>query len=675
MRIFLILLLLTSSKLFASVSYKKIESKYSNLKAKPTKLEKKISNNFKSLYKLANSGHLHKNLLSSLYADMKRSKTFYQYKVWPGYLIQVSNRKNLKSLTNLCTELSEKQTKSSVKSFLYQNVSKICFSHYLKELKRKNALISNVGFDFHLKYLKKHSKDIIKYHNTNFIVHLLSSNEISESRRIKLSNTLINYFIKNDITPSTKIISAITLTPSFTKYIQGKNLNLSRTQYTFHRELRTLTKAALKEVDDAKISKAQAKKATNKILNFFNSTYDFQNLDKSTLSLLSLGKSYMRRGYMESARVLFSRILAEKEFHYERTVFELLWSYTSVQDYSSAYDLVIKPYIKNPKNVSHNSKLSFWIAYTFEKLSKDDEAIEIYNTIVKENPLSYYAILASKFLGQEHNKATKKIYFKTAGIASNNRMTASSGIDYRWLKRIKLLSQINFNRFITLEVNDLINHSKVSNSQNHLIAAANELSKKQEYLDSFKLIYRYVNRGHLSVDEDALKILYPIPYYTQIKKNVKSFDPVIALSLIRQESGFNPKARSHVGARGLMQLMPTTAKMFKKHLRTKHLYNPALNLRIGTKYFKNLLNRYDNNLVYSLAAYNAGESRVDDWKKRNYLKEDFILYDIENIPFKETRKYVKLIFRNIFFYKMLYQKEEVDNTMALNQIFDVNLGF
>jgi soluble lytic murein transglycosylase len=132
-------------------------------------------------------------------------------------------------------------------------------------------------------------------------------------------------------------------------------------------------------------------------------------------------------------------------------------------------------------------------------------------------------------------------------------------------------------------------------------------------------------------------------------------------------------ARSSAGARGLMQLMPNTAKQFKRKLKSRQLYNPSLNIKIGTKYFNTLLENYDNNLVYSLAAYNAGESRVNVWQQE-YMTSDNILKNIENIPFLETRKYVKLIFRNIFFYKMILNKDLKDFSET-NQIYDIKLGF
>jgi soluble lytic murein transglycosylase len=104
--------------------------------------------------------------------------------------------------------------------------------------------------------------------------------------------------------------------------------------------------------------------------------------------------------------------------------------------------------------------------------------------------------------------------------------------------------------------------------------------------------------------------------------------------------------------------------------------NPQINIDIGTKYFKNLLKRYDGNLVYVLAAYNAGESRVERWRNVYFDTDATILKNIEAIPFLETRNYVKLIFRNIFFYKLLIDREtKLADTREPNRIFDVSLGF
>ena len=148
----------------------------------------------------------------------------------------------------------------------------------------------------------------------------------------------------------------------------------------------------------------------------------------------------------------------------------------------------------------------------------------------------------------------------------------------------------------------------------------------------------------------------------------RDIDPYIILSLIRQESAFNPSARSRVGARGLMQLMPETAKRIIRKLPSQALHNPQTNLKVGIRYFIKLYQKYNKNLIYTLAAYNAGENRVKRWR-RQYFKNHSMLHVIEAIPFKETNLYVKLILRNLFFYKLINGHR--DDSEAPHKIFDV----
>jgi soluble lytic murein transglycosylase len=155
--------------------------------------------------------------------------------------------------------------------------------------------------------------------------------------------------------------------------------------------------------------------------------------------------------------------------------------------------------------------------------------------------------------------------------------------------------------------------------------------------------------------------LFPRPFWEELKRDATAnrLDPHLVASLIRQESEFNPAAISRANAMGLMQLLPTVGKGMAKEMKIKHFSSDQLlvadtNLRLGTRYFKHIVDRYDGQVEYALAAYNAGEDRVNDWRKNGNFAdvEEFV----ESIPFTETREYVQAIMRNAVIYKLLYSK-------------------
>lgn len=165
--------------------------------------------------------------------------------------------------------------------------------------------------------------------------------------------------------------------------------------------------------------------------------------------------------------------------------------------------------------------------------------------------------------------------------------------------------------------------------------------------------------GILKIQNYILKKIYKIEYSEYVYKysEENGIDPLLTLSIIKAESNFKRNIKSSSGARGLMQLMEATAIEEAKEidediLVAESLYNPEMNIKIGTKYFAKLMKRYDNKALLALAAYNAGIGNVDSWIEDGIIKEDGS--DIENIPFKETNTYVRKIVRNYRIYKELY---------------------
>jgi soluble lytic murein transglycosylase len=172
--------------------------------------------------------------------------------------------------------------------------------------------------------------------------------------------------------------------------------------------------------------------------------------------------------------------------------------------------------------------------------------------------------------------------------------------------------------------------------------------------------------GYTSLEIGALprfywETLFPRPYWVDLKKHAEEneLDPYLVASLIRQESEFNPAAVSHADALGLMQLLPKTGRKVAREMHvgrfsSDQLLTPDLNLQLGTRYFREMVDQFGGRLEYALAAYNAGSDRVQDWMASgpgaNQGPEEFV----ESIPFTETREYVQAILRNAAIYKRLY---------------------
>lgn len=226
---------------------------------------------------------------------------------------------------------------------------------------------------------------------------------------------------------------------------------------------------------------------------------------------------------------------------------------------------------------------------------------------------------------------------------------------------------------------------------------ASEKEKQKEYKRyTLKILLDYISGDWLSLvkNYDKLprsfrsrlpigfeKILFPIRYKESVDLYSKklNLDPNIILAIIRQESLFNQKARSGVGATGVMQLMPKTAlseyKRIKKNspdyidksnLNSDKRFSyrlkedPDLNISLGVYHFNGLVNLYKNNIVHVLSAYNANPTALNKWLAR-YKGEDLLSF-IEDIPYSETKTYIKLVMRNYFYYSRWYGTEFVENS-------------
>lgn len=148
------------------------------------------------------------------------------------------------------------------------------------------------------------------------------------------------------------------------------------------------------------------------------------------------------------------------------------------------------------------------------------------------------------------------------------------------------------------------------------------------------------------------RLFYPDAYADLIEVQAERWglDPFLLFAVVRQESGFNPLAHSRAGAIGLMQVMPETARWLSQiepSLPRGTLWDPEVNLAFGAAYLSRLLERYEGDLSLALAAYNAGPSAVDRWRRR--AGEDWL-----RVAYPETRAYVRGVERALREYRRLY---------------------
>ena len=318
-----------------------------------------------------------------------------------------------------------------------------------------------------------------------------------------------------------------------------------------------------------------------------------------------------------------------------------------------------------------DTKLQYWIAYSFMKNGDIKKGSDLYNKIIDTSPYSFYSIICLKELALMNKNANPEAEILSRLVSKAEPAEFSMdkiNIELRdSLKRLAVWNKMGNEKFASLEIRYIQSLSKEKTFENpELVKTVSSQAHKEfltlnlikllnfqkKYVTSFKVFHASLEQNSLTLNLKLMKYIFPLNYIDLIKKNSESLDPLIVISLIRQESAFNPEAKSGVGAKGLMQLMPATAKRFNHKVKVKHLGNPEINVAIGTKYLRLLLNRFDGNLIFALASYNAGEGRIDRWRKDIFRSDDPMAI-IESIPFEETRNYVKFIYRNNFFYSLL----------------------
>lgn len=293
---------------------------------------------------------------------------------------------------------------------------------------------------------------------------------------------------------------------------------------------------------------------------------------------------------------------------------------------------------------------SYWAARARENAGEAESARALYQAVRQREPLSYYALRSAERLDQP-------FWPVPLSTSPGDDGAARARVD-RWMRGIDLLQAAGLHAEAEAEADRWIRTAGDDRAMLYPLAEA--LNERGLTVRGIRIGLRLQNEAS-QPNERLLRIVYPFPYRAMVvaEATEKGLDPFLVSALTRQESLFKARISSPVGARGLMQIMPATGEVLARSARIdgwddELLYQPEINVHLGTAYLAEQMDRYDESLPAVFSAYNAGPHRIDRWKRLFPEWGDEQLFT-ERIPYRETRDYVKILTRNIAVYRALYE--------------------
>jgi len=398
-----------------------------------------------------------------------------------------------------------------------------------------------------------------------------------------------------------------------------------------------------------------------------------------------------KRGRIDSSLEILSSIKNNKDYlvrpdkwWVERAIMSRALIYKN--KYETAYKVASQHSLDKGSEFAEAEWLSGWIALSF--LNDPILAVDHFNNFYQN--VSYPISLArgAYWLGRSYEKigdkrqsedwyreATKylttyygQLAFLKINPSQNFELEEQADVedDYRkyfynkeLVKITHLLNELNKDKYTKNILRHLANDNIASGSEILAAELATNISRYDFAIQVSKLA-SYEKRFHNTFN-------YPIISVPQYVDGRKIPETAFILSLIRQESEFDMRANSHVGAQGLMQIMPYTAKLVAKqaklpYSKSRLTSDPEYNINLGSHYIAGLILQYDGAYPFATAAYNAGPKRVKHWKKINKDPQkkqiDFVDW-VELIPFKETRNYVQRVMENYNVYRYILEKKPI----------------
>jgi soluble lytic murein transglycosylase len=345
--------------------------------------------------------------------------------------------------------------------------------------------------------------------------------------------------------------------------------------------------------------------------------------------------------FAEAARLfeLLPKSFPESKFG-PRATWEAAWCHYLAGDYAVAAE-AFKAQLKDD---GVREKALYWLARALESTANADAAVYYYRQLLDEYPAGFYATW----------------HRDRQGIADQRQPLGSRNA----LAELPLLSGFEKPRL-------LASLGMFEEARAEMAAARKRIGDKKVSFQGLARIYLengdygsaialFLQNRPIKWETASLPLWtagYPMAYTEQIRQHAAAngLSEGLVFALVRAESSFSPTIKSGAGAIGLMQLMPATARMTagkNGHFDPQRLVSPDCNLILGTKHLRELLKGFGGDVVYSIAAYNAGATAVERWKNsfKGLKKDEFI----ENIPYQETREYVKKVYASAATYRQLY---------------------
>ena len=409
-----------------------------------------------------------------------------------------------------------------------------------------------------------------------------------------------------------------------------------------------------------------------------------------------LGLQYNRLKWRARRNRLEGSLEILRKFHGEETLIypELWWKLREnitrdliyAKKYSQAYEVASNHHLEEGPEFADAEWISGWLSLSF--LNKNDLAIKHFENFYKNVGYPISLARGSFWLGLSHEKKNnldkaKKYYKESAkftntyyGQLSFNKIyigqdfklssefKVTNGYEKEFnknklIRHVKLLKEMDRTRFSK----DILKHLATLNIEKGSEILAARLSTEVGRFD-----YAIQIAKQASYEKRFINTYnYPIISIPEKINGKQMPSQELILAIIRQESEFDARANSYVGAQGLMQIMPATARLVARNLKTTYnksllKRDPVYNIKLGTYYFNSLLEDYDGVFPFAIGAYNAGPNRIKSWVRRygdpNRAEINFIDW-VELIRFKETRNYVQRVIENINVYKYILNKDPI----------------